>query len=809
MNVQGYIALLQQGRFKESVELIRRSMPFPAICGRVCFSPCQDACSRKNVDQPVGIRFLKRLAADIEREQGRVKPDPVPKTHTERVAIVGGGPAGLTAAWELAKLGYLVTVFERMAELGGMMRYGIPDYRLQKYVVANEISYIKDLGVEIRTGIDFGKDMQLETLRNEGFKAIFIAIGAQLSRKLGIPGEDLEGVYHAVEFLRCISLGRAVRVGKKVAVIGGGNSAVDAARTSLRLGAKEVLILYRRSRNEMPALPHEIEAAEEEGVQLHFLVSPKKIIADKGSIKLVECLKMKLGEPDASGRRKPIPIQGSEHTHVVDTVIVAIGQLTETSYLPSILLDERSGTISVDPLTLETRIPGVFAGGDIATGPASVIEAIGAGQRAAVSIDCYLKGRDLRAGREEEIEEVTWVENWEMITNKPQRYRTPLVDVGRRKVSFSEADELLAKTKQVAILEARRCLGCGPCSECLVSEGLCEADRAMVDETLCTGCNVCALVCPYGAMKKNELGVAEVDQDLCKGCGTCCASCPEGAIRMQQPTQVRHDRYPNGFGERTREMVNPNIICFICRWSLPTQLNTVSSNKIRSHPKVNFVRVMCIGGIDPVVILDTFAKGVDGVLVIGCHPPDCHFIEGNLQAERKIEMLKKLVSLTGLEPERLRLEWFRKSEIEGFAKIVEDFRKQMMALGQSPLAREKPDSNMLLNIEAAKAAAEGFAIRVLVGTKRELTGRGNVYGERISCDEFNSLLHETIETEYVRHKIYLLTKERPLSVKEIAAITDLKPMSVLRHIVELRKKRMVTIDHVDRTTPIYKVLEVQ
>ena len=539
VNVQGYIALLQQGKFKQSVELIRKSMPFPAICGRVCFSPCQDACSRKNIDQPVGIRYLKRLAADIEREQGRIKPDPIPKTHSEKVAIVGAGPAGLSAAYELAKLGYPVSVFERMHEPGGMMRYGIPEYRLQKYVVANEIAYIQDLGVEIKTGVEFGKDIQIDTLRNEGYKAIFIANGAQLSRKLRVPGEDLEGVFPAVEFLRYVSLGKTVDVGEKVAVIGGGNSAVDAARTSLRLGAKEVTILYRRSRKEMPALPHEIEAAEEEGIRLYFLVAPTQIIGEGGRIKVIECLRMKLGEPDESGRRRPVPIQGTEHTYEVDTVIPAIGQRAETSCLPSVLLDERARAISVDPLTLETSIPGVFAGGDIVTGPASIIEAIGAGKRAAVSIDRYLNGKDLRTGREEEIEETTWVKDWEMITKKPERYTAPNIDIGRQRVSFEEADELLAKTKEVAIFEARRCLECGPCSECLESEGLCEANKAVVDETLCTGCNVCAVVCPSGAIEKNEVGVAQVDEDLCKGCGTCSASCPERAITMRRLTNAQ------------------------------------------------------------------------------------------------------------------------------------------------------------------------------------------------------------------------------------------------------------------------------
>jgi len=538
VNVQGYIALIQQGKFKEAVELIRKSMPFPAICGRVCFSPCQDACIRKEIDQSVGVRYLKRLAADIEREQGRKKPEPIPKIHNQKVAIIGAGPAGLGAAYELAKRGYPVTIFERMPESGGMMRYGIPDYRLQKYVVANEIAYMQDLGVEIKTKVEFGKDVTFDTLQSEGYKAIFLAIGAQLSQKLRIHGEELKGVFHAVEFLRDIALGKSFDLGEKVAVIGGGNSAVDAARTSLKLGAKEVIILYRRSQKEMPALPYEVEAAEKEGAKFQFLVSPKQIIGEGGKVKAVECFRMELGEPDASGRRRPVLISGSEHLYEVDTVIPAIGQVAETSRLPSILVDERKWAVVADPLTLETKIAGVFSGGDVTTGPASVIAAVGAGSRAAESIDRYLNGKDMHEGREVEVEETTWVKDMGLITKKPERYVSTHVDIGRWAASFEEADALLARNKETAVFEARRCLGCGPCTECLGNEELCDADKAVVDETLCTGCNLCAVVCPYGAVKKNDAGVAEVDEILCKGCGICSASCPERAITMKKFPEV-------------------------------------------------------------------------------------------------------------------------------------------------------------------------------------------------------------------------------------------------------------------------------
>jgi 2-oxoacid:acceptor oxidoreductase delta subunit (pyruvate/2-ketoisovalerate family) len=533
VNVQGYVSLLQRGKFKEAVELIRKDMPFPAICGRVCFSPCEDACARTNVDQAVAIRALKRLVADIEREQGRVKSEPIPKKHSEKVAIIGAGPAGLTAAYELAKLGYPVTIFERMSENGGMMRYCIPDFRLEKFVVANEIAYIKDLGVEIKAGVEFGKDITLESLRNEGYKTIFIAIGAQQGMKLNVSGEDLEGVVNAVDFLRAIAFGEHINVGEKVAVVGGGNSAIDAARTAKRLGAKQVMILYRRSREEMPALPHEIAEAERDGIEFYFLVAPKQVIGENGKVKAIECLRMRLGEPDASGRRRPIPISFSEHQYEVDTVIPALGQTAEMSCLPEEFLDKeaRTPSIQVDPVTLETKTSGVFAGGDIATGPASIIEAVGAGKRAAVSINLYLTGQDLRDGRGEDIEETTWVKNWGHIRKKERRYEPPSE---KPRLSFEEAKEYLEKIEQKAMFEAFRCLGCGPCAECLGNLELCEADKAVVNEDLCTGCNVCAVVCPFGAIKKNEKEIAQVNEDLCKGCGICAARCPEQAISMKK-----------------------------------------------------------------------------------------------------------------------------------------------------------------------------------------------------------------------------------------------------------------------------------
>jgi NADPH-dependent glutamate synthase beta subunit-like oxidoreductase/Pyruvate/2-oxoacid:ferredoxin oxidoreductase delta subunit len=538
VNVQAYVSLIQRGKYKEAVDIIRNDMPFPAICGRVCFSPCEDACARTDVDQAVAIRALKKFVADIERQQRKVKPKPIPKRHTEKVAIIGAGPAGLTAAYELAKLGYPVTVYERMSEPGGMMRYCIPDFRLEKFVVENETNYIKDLGVEIKTGVEFGKDITIASLQEEGCKAVFLAIGTQQGMKLNVPGEDLKGVVNAVDFLRDIALGKHVEVGQKVAVVGGGNSAIDAARTAKRLGAKEVTLLYRRSREEMPALPSEVEEAEKDGVKIEILVAPKQIIGQNGQAVAIECLRMKLGEPDESGRRRPVPISGSEHKYEVDMVIPALGQLAEASCIPKNLQDEKARipTVSTDPLTLETKLPGVFAGGDIATGPASIIEAVGQGKRAAASIHLYLSGQDFHKGREENIEETTWAKNPKQIRKKERRYN-PLPE--KSHATFEEVQDYVENLEREAKFEAYRCLGCGPCAECLGTTDMCEGDKAAVDEALCIGCNVCAVVCPFGAAEKDENNVAIINEDLCKGCGICAARCPVRAITMKKVTNER------------------------------------------------------------------------------------------------------------------------------------------------------------------------------------------------------------------------------------------------------------------------------
>jgi NADPH-dependent glutamate synthase beta subunit-like oxidoreductase len=375
------------GKLEEVLKIIREEIPLASVYGWLCFLPHETQDKRTKVDK-LSIDALKHFVADREKE----KTPPIPKTSREKVAVIGSGPAGLTAAAELVKKGYPVTVFESLSEPGGMLRVGIPNYRFPKEALDVDINYIKKLGVEIKTNVPVGKDLTIEGLLQKGYKTIFIATGAHKSTKLGIEGEELDGVIQALDFLKDFNNGKKVRLGDKVAVIGGGNVAMDAARTALQLGAREVNILYRRSREEMPAIPWEVKEAENEGVKVNFLLAPKKILGKDGHVIGVECIRMELGPPDETGRRRPIPIANSEFTVESKAVILAVGELPDISFIPKELETTKRNTIEVNPFTLETSMPGIFAGGDVVLGPATVIEAIAAGMRAAVSIDCYLKG---------------------------------------------------------------------------------------------------------------------------------------------------------------------------------------------------------------------------------------------------------------------------------------------------------------------------------------------------------------------------------------------------------------------------------
>ncbi len=467
IDIPAYVRAIAEGRFEDALHIIKEHNPLPICIGRVCPHPCEDACRRGLEGEPININHLKRFAADYEMHSGkRYQPFMLPK-NGRKVAIVGGGPAGLTAAYYLARLGYSPTIFEAMPALGGMMRYGIPQYRLPKEIMDWEIQGILELGVEAKTGMALGRDFTLESLRQEGFEAIFLGVGAWGSRNLRLEGEDLEGVLPGTRMLIDRGLNKETPVGERVVIIGGGNTAIDCARTCWRLGASEVTVLYRRSRAEMPANDIEVEEAEHEGVKFHFLAAPTKLIGENGKLTALEFIRMELGEPDASGRRRPVPVEGSEETIPCDNVIAAIGQFPDLAFLDS---DEaakqiertRWNSIQADDLTMATNIPGVFAAGDAVLGAATVVQAIGTGRKAARSIHLYLSGEEVAAQDNWVTDPKTQVRTRTEIPGAPPpepRAKMPELEVPQRAGSFDEVE--LGLPEEEARREARRCLQCG------------------------------------------------------------------------------------------------------------------------------------------------------------------------------------------------------------------------------------------------------------------------------------------------------------------------------------------------------------
>lgn len=475
LNVQGYVQLIGQGKYLQAVQLIRERVPLPGVLGRVCPHPCEYQCRRLEVDEAIAIRDLKRFAADrVDFDQ---LPLPAIDERPQRVAIIGSGPAGLTAAYDLRLKGYQVTLFEALPVLGGMLRVGIPDYRLPSAVLDREIKAILRLGIEAQTGRKLGVDFTLDDLRAQGYQAIYLAIGAHRSLKLNIAGEDeLQGLVDAVTFLREVSLGNRQSLGERAVIVGGGNVAVDAARTALRLGTRKVTVVYRRSREEMPAYPEEIEEALAEGVEIRYLSAPLRVLGANGKVSGLECIRTELGKADASGRRRPVPVEGSEFIVACDTLIPAIGQQPEVEYFMEAGLEvSRRSTLTINRYTAQTNMPDVFAGGDAVSGPATVIDAIAAGHQAADAIHRYLKGDDLGVYAKELAEQAAPGRDWREIPQDiGQAARADLQHRSAKESisSFEEVSLGLGETEGSA--EALRCLNCGACSECMECVRVCE-----------------------------------------------------------------------------------------------------------------------------------------------------------------------------------------------------------------------------------------------------------------------------------------------------------------------------------------------
>ena len=552
---QGYVTLVAKGEFEKAYTLVRARNPLPGVCGRVCSHPCETACTRTSFDQPLAIRHLKRFVSDWGRMRG-IRPTPS-KCTRGKVAVIGSGPAGLACAHDLAALDYDVTVFESDRRVGGMLSWAIPTFRMPRDVLESDVAYIRGMGVKMTTGCRIGRDRSLADLRKEGYQAFYLAVGAQRSRGMGIAGENLPGVIHGLDFLRANDVGQVGNLsnsapgrdvgqvdnlsnsgpgrdvgqvdnlsyfGPTVAVIGGGHTALDVAQTAVRLGARQVYIVYRRSRAEMPVNDEDIEVAENEGIKIIYMAQPTAIIGHgpfasgsagilptTDSVSAIECVHNVLGAPDKSQRRRPEPVEGTMFRLATDTVIIAIGQEVDLKGFgdEAARLVNKQGLIAADPLTGQTALEGVFAGGDAVLGPATVVEALAAGKNAARCIDAYLAGRPIEKSAYEKHDQVVSLQR--ILTNREvvaqQRIPVPHVPVGEAIRNFGEFER--AYSEGQAMAEAARCLVCG-CGE---------------------GCGLCEKVCLHSAIAK-EMGREVVDPEKCEGCGLCATICRNATIDL-------------------------------------------------------------------------------------------------------------------------------------------------------------------------------------------------------------------------------------------------------------------------------------
>jgi len=632
MEIREYVDLVAQGRIMEALQVIRDGNPFPSICAYVCTHPCEDACRRSQVDKPIAIRSLKRFAVEFGGD--RMVQAEAETTHSEKVAIVGSGPAGMACAYYLRKLGYPATIFEAHSEMGGMLRVGIPQYRLPREVLDTEVQRLTQIGVEIRTNT---RVVSLDLLFDMGYKAIFITIGAHQSLRMGIDGEDSPGVVDGATFLREANLGLKPSLGKRVAVVGGGNVAIDAARTALRLGAPKVSILYRRSQAEMPADPTEVEQALEEGIDILFLVAPTRIKRKNGRLSLT-CTRMELGEPDASGRRQPVPIKGSRFSKQIDALITAIGQAPQTPGDFHLRIG-RGSTIQVDPVTLTTNRAGVFAGGDAVTGPATVTQALEAGRLAASRIDDYLQHRYPLVDKEarQSLAGDLLPETVAMI-RKIGRFEPPILPPKARAGDFEPVE--LVYDWEAAVNEARRCLRCGMGAEIMFQDK-------------CATCLTCLRVCPYHVPYLDASGTIQIPADQCQACGICVAECPAKAIVLRKPYDRRHitEELEHTLKSASESKSKPFIVGFCCQYGL-FGTGTLAGLWREAKAGTWIVPVLCVAKVEGEHILRAFEMGAEGVFIAGCGE-QCSRENTASWVDQRVAKVRKTLVQIGLEPERL------------------------------------------------------------------------------------------------------------------------------------------------------------
>jgi NADPH-dependent glutamate synthase beta subunit-like oxidoreductase/coenzyme F420-reducing hydrogenase delta subunit/ferredoxin len=725
---QDYIDLIIKGRYQESLNVIRDRCPLPSVIGRVCPHPCESACNRGDIEESVNICGLKRFVADHIRENSNEEIKYLENKKDKRVAIVGSGPAGLTVAYQLGRRGYPVTIFEKSPVAGGMLRLGIPDYRLPPEILQADIDHIKSYGVEIKLNSPIGPPGHTigDLLKN--FDAVFIGVGLQLARGLKIEGSDLENVLYGIDFLRKCGLGEEVTVGKNVLVIGGGDVAVDVARTALRKGAEEVHMVTLESEEILPAHPWEVTEAREEGIVFHTSLGPDKFVGENGKVIGLETIVCE-SVYDDKGRFNPVFGACSEEMLKCDMVFVTIGQAADLSFLDNDINVGRG--IEIDSGNFQTSKEGVFAGGEVVTGPGAAINAMASGNKAAIVINQYLKGENISLVEtipdynEEDIVKFEEMKRRERIESEPRK-NPEHIPPDQRKTNFKEF--ALKWDENLAVVEANRCLSCGICCECTDNVKKCVANSidssqfnetisveiekviltpgewlscfdlrkltdyrweiinpiAHVDPALCIGCNRCADTCNYNSVSvKFEAGlnVSKVDPQLCKGCGDCVAECPGEAISMNLFGKDRIEQIIKHTSRDKKDETRPKIFAFLCSWCSYSGADLASLHQYQGSLNLQIIRVMCSAAISKSFVLQAFLNGADGVIIGGCHIGKCHHVEGNKDTQRRFRQISKGLTEIGINPERYNLEWFSPSEEKVFSKIMNDFITKIKNLG--------------------------------------------------------------------------------------------------------------------------------
>ncbi len=628
MDVRGYVAAIAMGDVQEAARIIRRTNPFPSVCGRICIRECESVCRRgQRVDEPVAVRALKRFAADQTRGVKQVKP-PGPY-YNERVAVIGSGPSGLTAAHDLAQLGYRVTVFEAQKELGGMLTIGIPEYRLPKNVVEEDIDLILSMGVKAKTGMALGRDFSIDDLLKE-YKAVFLAFGSERSLYPKCKGVELPGIITAVEFLKNISQGERPYPGESIVVVGGGHTAIDAARTCIRLGSKDVTVVYRRTIEEMPAGRDEVEEAESEGVKFQFLIAPLEFLGT-GKVEGVRCVKMQLDKTTGKKRGSLARVENSEFVIKADAVMLAIGYEPRADEIKDIeLISGKSGTIVVKNESGVTNIKGVFAGGDVVSGPMTVVQAIASGKRAADSIHRYLRNlppKDI----EEPVALRPLDEKIVILIVKALRQKMPSLPIEERIKTFDEVN--LGFTWEQALNEAQRCLNCG-------------AGAVVSDE--CVACFNCVLVCPYGVPAAGEER-AEIDISQCQACGICASECPASAIDVRFETKEKsREKFEKVLNTALKETPEKFTIEFYCEFQ---------GSKVSSQEKSDSYKIgkPCMARVDVLQLLRPFESGAHAVKMNKCEYHECRFKGCEEWILKHVESAKKMLKDIGMDAERLKI----------------------------------------------------------------------------------------------------------------------------------------------------------